>query len=337
MNISLFTYTKNGCDTANKVLNCFREANKKAYAPERFSKYGFLPLDLANDFGEMFSWSDLIVFVASCGIAVRKIAPFIKDKCTDPAIVCIDEAGRFVIPVLSGHIGGANGFAKVIAKELSASCVITTATDIEDRFSVDAWAEKHGFVIDDMSLAKAVSAYILENDIPLLSEFDISHELPNGVINGKSGKIGIYVGTKKEKPFDTTLRIIPKILHLGIGCRKGTKKEDIKELVQAVLSENNLDERAIKCVASIDMKANEAGLLEYCIDNAWDINFYSSDRLKSVQGEFSASSFVKEITGVDNVCERAAMIGAEETVVRKKAGNGVTVAIAKERCVLSFE
>lgn len=337
MNISLFTYTKNGCETALKVLSCFEEAEKRAYAPERFSGEGFLELQTACDFGEVFSWSDLVIFVASCGIAVRKIAPFVTDKCTDPAVVCVDESGKFVVPLLSGHIGGANGFAKTVAGALNAVCVITTATDIEGRFSVDSWAKKQGFIIDDMIMAKAVSAQILENDIPLFSEFDICSNLPNGVISGKNGEIGIYVGTKKQTPFYKTLRIITPVLHLGIGCRKGTQKENIDELVERVLSQNNIDRRAIKCVASIDIKSDEAGLLEYCRENNWDIIFYSAEQLKSIQGDFTASSFVKDITGVDNVCERAAAIDAEKLIVKKNAENGVTVAIARERCELRFE
>ena len=336
MNISLFTYTKNGCRTAKKVLDCFEGAEKKAYAPERFSGEGFLSPGPASDFGGVFSWSDLIIFVASCGIAVRKIAPFVKDKCTDPAVVCIDVSGKFVIPLLSGHIGGANGYAKIIAKALNAVCAITTATDTEGRFSVDSWAQKQGFVIDDMSVAKTVSAYILENDIPITSEFDIDSELPDGVICGETGEIGIYVGTKVKTPFDKTLRIITPVLHLGIGCRRGTKKEAIEELVETVLSENSIDKRAIKCVASIDIKADEAGLLEYCRENDKECVFHSADTLGSVRGEFTASSFVKEITGVDNVCERAAIIGAEKLIVKKTSQNGVTVAIAEEGCVLRF-
>lgn len=337
MNISLFTYTKNGLSTARKILNCFEDAEKKAYAPERFSGDGFLPLEQVQDFGEVFLQSDLILFVASCGIAVRKIAPFIKDKCTDPAVVCIDESGKFVIPILSGHIGGANGYAKKGAKALNAICVVTTATDIEGRFSVDSWAKKQGFIIDDMIMAKAVSAQILENDVPLLSEFDVCSALPNGVISGTNGEIGIYVGIKRETPFDKTLRIITPVLHLGIGCRKGTQKETIEELVEKVLLENNIDKRSIKCAASIDIKSDETGLLEYCKDNNWDISFYSAERLKSVQGDFTASAFVKDITGVDNVCERAAIVGADNLIVKKTAANGVTVAIAQERCEICFE
>ncbi len=339
MKISLFTYTKNGCGTAEKVLNCFEDAEKKAYAPERFSKDGFLPLESGHEkiYARMFSWSDLIIFVSACGIAVRKIAPYIRNKCEDPAVICIDESGKFVIPLLSGHIGGANEYAKTITEKLGSVCVITTATDINNRFSVDAWAKKQGFIIDDMSLAKAVSAEILEKDVPLASEFEICPSYPDGIIAGDSGKLGIYVGTKKKTPFDRTLRIITPVLHLGIGCRKGTEAKTVRGLVEAVLEENNIDKRAIKCAASIDIKSNEAGLLEFCRENNWDISFYSAEELKRVSGDFSASEFVKTVTGVDNVCERAALTGAENLVVKKRAANGVTVAIASEGCCVGFE
>ena len=252
-------------------------------------------------------------------------------------MVCVDESGQFVIPLLSGHIGGANGYAKKVAKTLNAICVVTTATDIEGRFSVDLWAKKQGFIIDDMIMAKAVSAQILEKDIPLLSEFDICSALPNGVISGTNGEIGIYVGIKRETPFDKTLRIITPVLHLGIGCRKGIQKETIGELVEKVLLENNIDKRSIKCAASIDIKSDETGLLDYCKENNLDITFYSAEKLNGAKGEFTASAFVKDITGVDNVCERAAIVGADNLIVKKTAANGVTVAIAQERCEICFE
>ena len=107
--------------------------------------------------------------------------------------------------------------------------------------------------------------------------------------------------------------------------------------MEAVLEENNIDKRAIKCAASIDIKSNEAGRLEFCRENNWDISFYSAEELKRVSGDFSASEFVKTVTGVDNVCERAALTGAEKLVVKKRAANGVTVAIASEGCCVGFE
>jgi cobalt-precorrin 5A hydrolase len=250
--------------------------------------------------------------------------------------VSIDELGRFCVPLLSGHIGGANDLALEIAAALGAVPVITTATDINKRFSVDAWAARNGCVIDNLSRAKAVSAAILEQDIPLQCDYPIMTKLPGGVILGNSGAVGIRISVYRDEPFERTLRLIPKVLHLGIGCRKGTSVSVIQEAVNMVLKENNIDHRAVKCVASIDLKAEEAGLLAFCQEQKLPVIFFSAEELKTVSGDFTPSAFVQSITGVDNVCERAALIGAEKLIVKKTARNGVTVALAEEHWEVHF-
>ena len=214
--------------------------------------------------------------------------------------------------------------------------MITTATDINKRFSVDAWAARNGYEIASLNRAKAVSAAILEQDIPLQCDYPIMTKLPGGVIPGDSGAVGIRISVYRDEPFERTLRLIPRILHLGIGCRKGTDISVIRETVDTVLKENNIDHRAVKCVASIDLKAEEAGLLAYCQEEKLPMTFYSNQELKAVPGEFTPSVFVQSITGVDNVCERAALIGAKKMIVKKTARNGVTVALAEEHWEVHF-
>lgn len=301
-------------------------------------------------YGRLFDSNDVLIFVGACGIAVRKIAPYIKDKQTDPAVICIDELGTYVIPILSGHIGRANAIARYIAEQISSTAVITTATDINGRFSVDSWAARNGFIIDDIKAAKEVSSAILEQDIPLISEFKIAGQLPAGIrsedgntvrsYNDNADRfrndIGIYIGCNIRKPFSRTLRLIPKAVHLGIGCRKGTDEDSIRQAVDKVLSEHDIDKRAVKCISSIDIKSGEKGLLDYAEHNNLPINFYSAEELNNLDGDFTSSEFVKGITGVDNVCERAAMIGAEHLLVRKNAVNGVTIAAAIEHMEVHF-
>lgn len=301
-------------------------------------------------YGRLFDSNDVLIFVGACGIAVRKIAPYIKDKQTDPAVICIDELGTYVIPILSGHIGRANDIARYIAEQISSTAVITTATDINGRFSVDSWAARNGFIIDDIKAAKEVSSAILEQDIPLISEFKIAGQPPAGIrsedgntvrsYNDNADRfrndIGIYIGCNIRKPFSRTLRLIPKAVHLGIGCRKGTDEDSIRQAVDKVLSEHDIDKRAVKCISSIDIKSGEKGLLDYAEHNNLPINFYSAEELNNLDGDFTSSEFVKGITGVDNVCERAAMIGAEHLLVRKNAVNGVTIAAAIEHMEVHF-
>ena len=363
--IVVFTYSRNGLQTALRTAACFPNTELQIFAPKRvLSASGdetvqAIPEDNARFYEECFARADLLIFVSALGIAVRKIAPFVKDKSTDPAVVCLDEKGTYVISVLSGHIGGANVFAGRIAQALGAVPVITTATDVNHRFSVDAWAAANDMIIDDLKTAKAVSAAILEGDVPMESDLAVASPYPAGVVPSfQSGDSvaesgicrtlaadpgsdpifvpGILISWEKRQPFTPTLRLIPKVLHLGIGCRKGTSEEQIRAVVDKVLDDYHIDRRAVRGVYSIDLKAEEAGLLAYCKKNHWPLTVYTSAELQAVQGDFTASEFVQSITGVDNVCERAALREADRLLVPKTAKDGVTVAVAAELPELYF-
>ncbi len=338
MRVAIFAYSRQGCETAKRVLACLSRQECRPYTMERFEEKGFLSLEKPSQlfYGELFRWAEAMIFVGSCGIALRQIAPHVKDKKTDPAVICIDELGTFVIPLLSGHMGGANELAAGLAKTLNATAVITTATDINGKFSVDTWARKMGFVIHSMPLAKAVSAEILERDVSFSSDFPVTTQLPPG-LTGETGKVGIYLTCTKREPYEKTLRLIPKVLHLGIGCRKGVTKETIAAAVDAVVKKYDLDFRAIKDAASIDLKAEEAGLLAFCREQSLPVQFYSGKELLSLKEEFTASDFVESVTGVDNVCERSARMKSDRILVRKTALNGVTVALGMENLEVRFE
>lgn len=338
MRVSVFAFSRQGCRTARRVMAFFHGEEVHAYTMERFGECDFTPIGTPSRafYEEVLHASDAMVFVGSVGIAVREIAPHIRSKTTDPAVLSLDELGTFVIPLLSGHIGGANELAQNLARELNATPVITTATDINHRFSVDAWAAKNGYAIGNLARAKAVSAEILENRVPLCSDFPMIGNLPEGVVLEERGRIGICISVYQDEPFEKTLRLIPPILHLGIGCRRGTQAAAIEKAVTAVLKEHNIDARAVKSVASIDLKADEEGLLRFCRERNIPCFFYSAEELNAVAGRFIPSAFVQGVTGVDNICERAALIGAEKMIVKKTAMNGVTVAVAAEHWEVRF-
>ena len=140
--------------------------------------------------------------------------------------------------------------------------------------------------------------------------------------------------------FDDPLVLIPKILHLGIGCRRGTPKEKIRAAVLKAVEEQGIYIKAIADVSSIDVKSDEEGLLNFCSGWKRPVRFYSADALQAVKGDFSASEFVKSTVGVDNVCERAAMLSARENaklIVKKTCLDGVTIAVAQEEWSVCFE
>ena len=338
MRLSIFAYSRQGCHTAQRISALLAGEDCRCYTMEKYLISGFLPMEkpAVNFYGPLFHSCDALIFVGSCGIAVRQIAPHVRDKKADPAVVCIDELGKFVIPLLSGHIGGANALAQKIAEGIGAVPVVTTATDINGKFSVDAWAARNSCYISSMAAAKAVSAKILEAPVPLLSRFPLKTPLPSGVIEEAQGELGILLSWKEEAPFQETLRLVPPVLHLGIGCRKGISREAVSQAVEQVFKDYAIDRHAIKCAASIDLKAQEAGLLDFCREAEIPIAFYTVQELQAVPGEFTKSQFVSSITGVDNVCERSAMLGADRLIVRKTACNGVTVAVAEENWEVYF-
>ena len=296
--------------------------------------------DLAAAVAELFPAVDALIFVGACGIAVRAVAPLLIGKASDPAVVVVDELGRHAISLLSGHIGGANALARRVAGLTGGEAVITTATDVNGRFAVDEWAARRGLYIADMALAKRFAAEILKRDLPLWSDFPVEGALPSGVFLGERGELGAAVSCRDVRPFDETLLLIPRVLHLGIGCKRGTSAERIAAAVDAALKEAGLRPEAVAGAASIDVKKDEPGLLEHCARRGVPIAFYSADELRAVPGEFSSSAFVERTVGVDNVCERAAMRAAgpgARLLAPKRGGNGVTVAVTCEDWRVRFE
>lgn len=286
---------------------------------------------------ELFSSVDALIFVGACGIAVRSIAPFVRSKTTDPAVIVVDELGRQAISLLSGHIGGANALTRRIASQIGGIPVITTATDLSRRFAADEWAARNGLIIGSMKAAKDFAVEILRRDLPLYSDFPIEGALSGGLYlyaEASASDCGLAISCRNIAPFERTLLLIPRILHLGVGCKRGTPAEKIRRAVQTVLENANLSPRALASAASIDVKRDEAGLIEYCASASLPISFYSAEELRALPGSFSASSFVQNTVGVDNVCERAAMraAGAGATrIVNKTCLDGVTVAVAQEK------
>lgn len=284
---------------------------------------------------------DALLFVGACGIAVRAVAPFLSHKTKDPAVVVVDEEGRFSISLVSGHLGGANDLAKKIASICSAVPVITTATDLRRRFAVDQWAVNHQLWIKNPQEIRTITSALLAGEtIGIQSDLSLEGPLPQGIVNDKEKSLGICISLTEKTPFETTLSLVPKALILGIGCKKFLAAEEIEKKVQDVLKQNDLPFEGIKKVCSIDRKSNEPGILAFCRKYCLPFDTFSAKELLKQEGEFTRSPFVESVVGVDNVCERAALCGCEKNgklLVSKQKGEGVTVAIAQEERNLTFE
>ncbi len=288
---------------------------------------------------EIFQKFDAIVFVTAAGIAVRSIAPFVVSKTTDPAVITIDERGKYVIPLLSGHLGGANRFAEIIAEKLGAVPVITTATDIGKRFSPDSFAKANSLIITDLAAAKTIAAAVLDGEkIGFKSDYPYS-ALPSELSATERCRTGICItADKSTKPFSVTLTLIPKNIVVGIGCKKGVTAAEIEQFVHEIFMKNGIDPERIFAVTSIDIKSSEPGLIEFCEKYSLERHFYSAEQLMTVDGEFSSSQFVLKQTGCDNVCERsAAFFSGTSPIVKKSVGRGVTVAACELPIEIDFE
>ena len=258
-----------------------------------------------------------VIFISAAGIAVRSIAEFVKDKLCDSPVIVISEDGRFVIPILSGHMGGANRLAEVIADRIGAFKAITTATDINGTFQIDNYAKSHQLHIADREIIKKVASTHFDDD-KNLSDEEID-SLIRKMINDEA--------------------LIPKKYYLGIGCRRGKSFEEIEKAVNGFLSENKIDISLISAVSSIDLKKDEMGIRQFADKSRLPFVIYSSEELLSLGDGFSSSEVVKEKIGIDNVCERAAVAAAvqfsestsdkKNIIIEKTVYNGITLALAE--------
>ncbi|MEG1537686.1 MAG: cobalt-precorrin 5A hydrolase, partial [Clostridiales bacterium] len=293
--------------------------------------------------GQLQSWTrahfhavQALIFIGAAGIAVRAIAPYIKAKTTDPAVIVLDELGQYVLPLLSGHIGGANALARKLAELVDAEAVITTATDNNGIFAVDSWAVSQGLKIINPERIKYVSALLLHGrTVNFFSLLPLNGVLPPGVVwSGEEYQVMI---SPYQEDSATTLHLVPPAVILGIGCRRGVSVEAIGDAWKTLVQKTGIHECAIAKVCSIDLKLTEPALIQFCADHQWPFITFSAVQLNAQEGFYSASAFVKEVTGCDNVCERSAMAGGGvKLLCPKVVANGVTMALALGEYPLNF-
>ncbi len=298
------------------------------------------PTDGLNTFSSLHSitktgWEryDALVFIGAAGIAVRAIAPYVDNKATDRVVVVVDEKGDFAIPILSGHIGGANALAKKIAAATNGTAVITTATDINNKFSVDTFAVKNNLHIGDTKLIKEISARVLGGiKIGLYSDCKLKN-IPD--IFTDNAEVGICISHENKKPFPVTLNLIPQNIILGIGCKRncGTVEESILEFLKT----NSIDIHSLKAVSTIDIKKDEKGIAGFCKKYSLTLLTFTARELGDTKGEFASSEFVEKTVGVDNVCERAVCAAGAKLVYKKTPLSGTAIAAGTLKIDVDFE
>lgn len=336
MRIAVVSVTEKGRVISEKIADSLSGHSVGRYC---FHKHCDNNSQSFDNMGEMtktlFPENDAIVFVCACGIAVRMIAPLVESKTADPAVVVVDDMGKYAISLLSGHLGGANRLSEIVAAAIDAQPVITTSTDIGGTFSPDSFAAANNLIISDLRCAKEIAAALTNGEnVALYSDFPLKNK---PALFSEIAEKGVCISDSEKKPFPMTLNLIPRNIVLGIGCKKGTSREVISEFAGRTLGAAGIDIRRVCAVASIDLKKNESGLLDFCKSLGVPLRTFTAEELSGVRGEFSASEFVSSVTGVDNVCERSAVLAGGELILRKCAENGVTVAAAELPVELDFE
>lgn len=307
--ICFAAFSKAGVDLARKIA---MGAEGDIWAPPRICSPGIRAIEepLCDWAGKMIQLYVALVFVSACGIAVRAVAPHLRGKGKDPAVVVLDELGRHVISMLGGHLGGANSLAKSIADSVGGEAIITTATDVNGVPAVDEWARAHNCAVENIAAAKYISAAALEG-----------------------AAIGVAVTEElHDAPWPVTLWLRPKNLVLGVGCKKGVSFAKIKEAFRDFLDGCGVSALSVAFVASVDIKKAEEGLLELAKWLDAPLETFTAKELKKVPGTFAGSEKVESAVGVDNVCERAAVLKSGGCLLRGKTRyDGITFALAKMR------
>lgn len=263
-----------------------------------------------------------LIFVGAVGIAVRLISGFVKDKLTDSPVIVIDDRGQFVIPILSGHAGGANKLAATVAELIDAIPVITTSTDVNGAFSPDVFATENHLAIRNRDGIKKVSAKAIEGKAVTISVKDYPPKEP----------VDIIVADETDREY--TLLLSPKKYVIGIGMKKDRDSVYCEQFIISVLSKNGIDINGVYALATIDIKENEPAIKVFSNKYRIPVISFEASLLERAEGAFTSSRFVKETVGVDNVCERAAVLAAgscSTMICQKTCGDGITLSIVKRR------
>lgn len=353
MRLSVISFTKKGAELSQKIAQRARLYDislftkySNAQSTDTFDEIGYVIERIGEWAGQQMAEKNGILFIGACAIAVRAIAPYLTDKLHDSPVLVMDELGNYIIPILSGHMGGANEIALYLAGQTGAVPVITTATDINNRFAVDVFARRNGLHIVEKAGIARVSARVLEGETIRIS-IEPGHQrgtgkLPTGFCMlpyPPEEPVDIII-TAQDKEFLTAVCLKPREYVLGIGCRKGKTQEEIAAFVDRTLKQQGISTEQIWALASVEQKAREPGLVAWCRKAGTAFMTYPAEELEKIPGSFHESEFVRQAVGVSNVCERAALAACGDKgrlVLEKQAENGMTIAIAKREWSVTFD
>ncbi len=352
MRLSIISFTDQGRTLSEKIGEMLRESQETRL----YTKCRTCAGDAVSSFVEyvaapLYVWAEkqmreknALLFIGACGIVVRAIAPSVTDKLQDAPVLVMDEMGKYIIPILAGHMGGANELAEYLAKLTGAEPVITTATDLNEKFAVDLFAKRNHLVIGNKEgIVKVSSKALAGKQITIALEpgHDNFVRLPEGVrlLSYPPAEPVDVLISSQEVGFEAAIYLKPKEYIIGMGCKKGKPVDQINGFIERKMRELGILDTQIYALASISQKRGEPGLLEWCRRKTVLFLTYTAEELREVEGAFQKSAFVKEQVGVDNVCERAAMkaCGPDgKLICGKSVENGMTIAVAKREWTVEF-
>ena len=296
---------------------------------------------------EIWPQYEALVYVVSLGAVVRTIAPFLKDKHEDPAIIVVDDKAQFVISVLSGHVGGANQLTQKIADQLGAKAIITTASDVGKTIPVDILGRELGWTTEGEAMITPVSAAVVnEEAVAFVQEtgeknwWQRKTSLPKNIEVTTLEKVEAAPDRFKallcvtdrliaNLPIKQTVFYRPKSLVLGIGCDRGTSCERIEGFVLEILKKEQLSFKSVRNIATAEAKRDEPGLNAFCEKHGFALVCYESEVLKGIKAPNPSAVVLKHV-GTPGVSEPAAMISSGGTlIVPKQKTLNMTLAVAR--------
>ncbi|MBM4302199.1 MAG: cobalt-precorrin 5A hydrolase [Deltaproteobacteria bacterium] len=296
---------------------------------------------LSEAFREAFERGDNLVCIMAAGIVVRGIAPYLQGKDTDPAVVVVDEAGRFAISLLSGHLGGANELARRVAKVLGGAPVITTATDVQGLPALDVLAVQHGLTIENLAGVRPIHMALLEGrpvrlvdpegflygELSAFPElFSLDPDLDRA-LNGPGPTV--YAGFRERYWPPGWLRLRPRNLVAGMGCHKGAPAEELVEFIKQTFKQEGLSLLSLKALATIEAKKDEPGLRMAARVLGVEFLWFTATELEDIPVP-NPSPRVARHMQVASVSEAAALkAGGVELIVTKQKSPNATLAVAR--------
>jgi cobalt-precorrin 5A hydrolase len=358
---AIYAITRHGIGIGAKLRAALPEADLfvseklRAHAPEGTRP---LPLPMGPLLAGTFTAYDCHVHVISVGAVVRMIAPLLADKKLDPAVICVDDAARFAICVLSGHVGRGNAFTERVALALGATPVITTASDVRGTLTVDILGRELGWELDDpdRNVTRGCAAVVNAATVAFVQEtgepdwWPEDKPLPEGVVYFSSLDAVeperfeiVLIASDRElreshpRHWANAVIYRPKSLVLGLGCDRGASLEMVERGIDTVLARHALTRKSVRAIATIDKKRDEAAFLALAERHGWPLEIYTAEQLDVVPGIENPSDAVKRLVGSRGVAEPAALLAArterllvpKESYTEPGADRSMTLAVAR--------